>query len=139
MNILVVEDNAADARLVEAALRDHPYHRVSIVEDGVAAMAWLRREGSQSHAPRPDLILLDLNLPYKDGCAVLAECKADPGLRHIPIVMLTSTQADAEVRRAYELGAAAYCVKPIDLEAYFSLVQMIAEFWGKRARLVAGG
>lgn len=135
MHILVVEDNKADARLVQAALRDAPLHRVSIVEDGEQAMAFLRRLEPYGLVTQPDLILLDLNLPRKDGQAVLAECKADPALRHIPIVVLTSTQAPTEVTRAYTLGAAAYCHKPHDLDEYFSLIQLIAELWGRRARL----
>ena len=138
MHILVVEDNKADARLVVEALQDVPVHRVSIVEDGVQAMALLHRDDPYCGALRPDLILLDLNLPQKDGRAVLAECKADPALRHIPVVILTSTQADAEVRRMYTLGTAAYFVKPNDLDEYLSLIHMIAELWGRRARLAGG-
>jgi CheY-like chemotaxis protein len=138
MHILVVEDNKADARLAVDALRDEPDYRVSVVEDGVQAMAFLRREAPYTTVSRPDLILLDLNLPYKDGRAVLAECKADPSFRQIPIVILTSTQAPEEVQRAYTLGAAAYCLKPMRLEDYFSLIQMIAELWGRRALLATG-
>ena len=139
MNILLVEDNLGDARLVEEAVREsRGVHHVCLVQDGLAALAFLRRETPYTTVPQPDLILLDLNLPKKDGREVLADVKADPGLRHIPVIMLTSTQTDAEVRRAYEHGAAAYCVKPQDLDDYFSLVRMIVEFWGKRARLAAG-
>lgn len=138
MHILVVEDNKADAHLVITALRDEPYCRVSIVEDGVAAMAFLHRAEPYPYAPRTDLILLDLNLPYKDGQAVLAECKADSALRHIPVIVLTSTRTPEEIERVYATGAAAYCLKPMDLEEYFSLIRMIAEFWGRRARLATG-
>lgn len=138
MHILVVEDNKADARLIQDALRNDPYHRLSIVEDGVQAMAFVRREGAYAGVLPTDLILLDLNLPNKDGRAVLAECKADPALRHIPVVILTSTQAEAEVRRMYATGAAAYFLKPYDLTEYFSLIQLIAELWGRRAQLVGG-
>ena len=136
MHILVVEDNKADARLVRDALRDDPRHRVSVVEEGKEALAFLRREEPYATVLQTDLILLDLNLPNKDGRLVLAECKADPALRHIPIIVLTSTQAAEEVRRAYVQGVAAYCLKPLDLDDYFSLIRMIAEFWGRRARLV---
>lgn len=136
MHILVVEDNIADARLVEEAIREHDnIHNVAIVADGRAAMALLRRESPEPQTLRPDLILLDINLPYKDGRTVLAECKADPALRHIPVIIWTSTQAETEVRRMYSLGAAAYCVKPFDLDEYLSLVHLIMEFWGRRARL----
>jgi CheY-like chemotaxis protein len=135
VHILVVEDNKADARLVVDALRDEPAHRVSIVEDGQAAMAFLRREGLYAQGVRPDLILLDLNLPRKDGRAVLAEVKADPTLRVIPVIVLTSTQTSAEIVRAYASGAAAYCLKPMDLDQYLGLIRMIAEFWGRRAQL----
>ncbi len=139
MHILVVEDNVADARLIEEAIRDQKnFHKMSFVTDGRAAMAFVRQEEPYSGARRPNLILLDLNLPYKEGREVLMECKADPVLRHIPVIIWTSTQADAEVRRLYELGAAAYCVKPHDLDDYLGLVQMIVEFWGRRARLPMG-
>ena len=138
MHILVVEDNAADARLVIDALRDDPRHSVSVVEDGTEAMAFLRRAAPYATVRRTDLIVLDLNVPNKDGRAVLAECKADPALQHIPIIILTSTQATEEVRRAYAHGAAAYCLKPLDLDEYFNLIQMIAEFWGRRAQLAEG-
>ena len=135
MHILVVEDNPADARLAKDALRDSPEHQVSIVADGEQAMAFVRRLAPYTTVLPTDLMLLDLNIPYKDGRVVLAECKADPLLCHIPIIMLTSTQAPEEVTRAYQLGAAAYCLKPHDLDEYFSLIQTIADFWGRRARL----
>lgn len=135
MHILVVEDNKADARLVVNALREHPLHRVSIVEDGEQAMAFVRRLAPYTTVLPTDLILLDLNIPGKDGRVVLAECKADPLLCHIPIIMLTSTEAPEEVTRAYQLGATAYCHKPQDLDDYFSLIHMIAEFWGRWAQL----
>ncbi len=139
MHILIVEDNPADARLIEEAIRTHDAaHKISTVADGRSAMTFVRREGGYAEARKPDLIRLDLNLPYKNGRDVLTECKADPALRHMPIVIWTSTQADAEVRCLYELGAAAYCVKPVKLEDYLSLVQMIVEFWGRRARLAVG-
>lgn len=139
MHILVVEDNVADARLVEEAIRDQKnFHQLSFVTDGRAAMAFVRQQEPYTGVRRTDLILLDLNLPHKDGREVVAECKADLALRHIPIIIWTSTQADAEVRRLYELGAAAYCVKPFDLDDYLNLIRMIVEFWGQRARLAVG-
>jgi two-component system, chemotaxis family, response regulator Rcp1 len=138
VHILVVEDNKADAHLVRVALRDELWHRVSIVEDGVQAMAFLRREGPYAQAARTDLVLLDLNLPHKDGRAVLAECKADPAFRHIPVVILTSSRTPEDIAQAYATGAAAYFLKPMDIQEYFSLIQMIAELWGKRAQLATG-
>lgn len=140
MHILVVEDNRADSRLIEQALRDYDgAHQVSVVADGQAAMAFVSREQPYTTVRRTDLMLLDLNLPYKDGREVVAECKANPVLRHIPIIIWTSTQAAAEVRQLYTLGAAAYCVKPSTLDDYLGLVQKIVEFWGSRhTRLVEG-
>lgn len=138
MNILLVEDNAGDARLVvEAVQMSRVRGQVQVVEDGAAALAFLRCEGIYAAAPRPDLILLDLNLPKKDGRAVLAEVKAAPTLQGIPVIILTSTQAECDKQRTYDLGAAAFCVKPQDLDDYFSLVQTIVEVWGRRARLAA--
>lgn len=133
MNILVVEDNKADARLTTDALKErNGYHQVQVVEDGLEALALLRREGQYEKTPRPDLILLDLNLPHKDGREVLAEMKADPALRRIPVLILTSTQAEVEVQRLYDLGATAYCLKPNNLDEYLSLIQMIVAFWSNR-------
>lgn len=137
MKILLVEDNPADARLVKDAVTECPgFHHVYVVEDGMEAMAWLRREGDALANPRPDLILLDLNLPRKDGRAVLREVKADPAIRSIPVIVLTSTQAEQEVRLAYDHGAAAYCIKPHDLDEYLTLIHRIVEFWSQCARLV---
>jgi chemotaxis family two-component system response regulator Rcp1 len=140
MNILVVEDNKADARLaIEAVKERNGYHHVQVVEDGLEAMVLLRREGHHAKTPRPDLILLDLNLPHKDGREVLAEMKADPALRRIPTIILTSTQAEVEVQRLYDLGATAYCLKPNTLDEYLDLIQMIVAFWSNRyVRRAAG-
>lgn len=138
MNILLVEDNAGDARLVVEAIQTSKVRgKVRVVGDGAEALAFLRREGIHTGSPRPDLILLDLNLPKKDGHTVLAKVKAMPALQHIPIIILTGTQAEAEMQRTYELGVAAHCVKPQDLDDYFSLVQTIVEVWGRKVRLAA--
>jgi CheY-like chemotaxis protein len=128
--ILLVEDNPGDARLTQEAMRDTKMlNLVHVVEDGVEAMAFLRREGRYSDAPRPDLILLDLNLPKKDGRAVLAEIKIDPDLRRIPVVVLTTSRSEEDVLKAYDLHANAYVTKPVDLEQFMRIVAQIDDFW----------
>jgi CheY-like chemotaxis protein len=102
---------------------------IHVVEDGVEAMTFLRREGRYSEAPRPDLILLDLNLPKKDGRAVLAEIKTDPDLKRIPVVVLTTSNAEEDVLKAYDLHANAYVSKPGDLQQFMKIVALIDEFW----------
>ncbi len=128
--ILLVEDNPGDARLTQEAMRDSKMlNLIHVVEDGVEAMAFLRREGRYSEAPRPDLILLDLNLPKKDGRAVLAEIKTDPDLRRIPVVVLTTSRSEEDVLKAYDLHANAYVTKPVDLEQFMKIVALIDDFW----------
>lgn len=136
MRILLVEDNAGDARLVIEAVKECTVPtQVTVVQDGLQALAFLRHEGQYASAPRPDLLLLDLNLPKKDGREVLTEVKTDPVLKRIPVVILTSSHADEDVLQAYTHGANCYVLKPIDLAAYFSLVQELVSFWGARVRL----
>lgn len=130
IEILFVEDNARDARLAVEALKESKvnnnlYH----VKDGVEAMAFLRREGDYAHMPMPDLVLLDLNMPRKDGREVLAEIKEDPRLRVIPVVVLTTSEAERDLVRSYDLHANAYVVKPIDLDRFVEVVQAIEDFW----------
>lgn len=128
--ILLVEDNPGDARLTMECMREAKVkNKIHVVEDGIEAMAFLRRSGPYSEAPRPDLILLDLNLPKKDGRAVLAEVKADPDLRRIPVVVLTTSRAEEDVLRAYDLHANAYVTKPVDLAQFMKIVAVIDEFW----------
>lgn len=130
IEILLVEDNPGDARLTMEALREAKVHnRLSWVTDGDQALAFLRRQGPHAQAPRPDLILLDLNLPRKDGREVLASIKADPGLRCIPVVVLTTSQAEEDILRAYHLNANCYVTKPVDLEQFLKVVQAIKDFW----------
>jgi len=130
IEILLVEDNPGDARLTLEGMREAKVkNRMHVVEDGVEAMAFLRREGRYSVAPRPDLILLDLNLPRKDGRAVLAEVKADPDLKRIPVVILTTSRAEEDVLRAYNLHANCYVTKPVDLSQFLKIVALIDEFW----------
>ena len=130
VEILLVEDNVRDARLAEETLKDSKinnnlYH----VKDGVEAMQYLRRQGEYAGVPVPDLILLDLNLPRKDGREVLAEVKEDPRLRLIPVVVMTSSEAERDLVRTYVLHANAYVVKPIDMDGFVEVVQGEKDFW----------
>ena len=132
IEILLVEDNPGDARLTQEAMRAAKMTNVlHIVEDGEQAMEFLRRRSRFKDAPRPDLILLDLNLPKKDGRAVLAEVKADPDLRRIPVVVLTTSRSEEDVMQAYDMHANAYVTKPVNLEQFMRIVALIDEFWLK--------
>ena len=132
IEILLVEDNPGDARLTIEAMREAKVrNRMHVVEDGVEAMEFLRRQGRFGDSPRPDLILLDLNLPRKDGREVLAEIKADPDLKRIPVVVLTTSRAEEDVIRAYDLHANCYVTKPVDLAQFMKIVSQIDEFWVK--------
>ena len=128
--ILLVEDNPGDVRLTQEALKDSGIiHRMSVAQDGMEALAFLHRQGRYAQAPRPDLILLDLNLPRKDGREVLAEVKSDPYLRRIPIVVLTSSQAPLDILKAYDLHANCYITKVLELDECLAMVRTIATFW----------
>ena len=128
--ILLVEDNPADVRLTrEALVNGKVKHELHVARDGVEAMAFLRHQQAFQKAPRPDMILLDLNLPRKDGREVLAEIKADPDLRSIPVIILTTSQADEDILKTYNLHANGYIVKPVDLEQFFTVIRQIKEFW----------
>jgi CheY-like chemotaxis protein len=130
VDVLLVEDSPGDVRLTREAFREaNGAVRLHVASDGVEALAFLRREGAHGDAPRPDFILLDLNLPRMDGREVLATIKADDGLRTIPTVILTTSDADADVLRSYELNANAYLRKPVTLEAFENLVKSINDFW----------
>ena len=130
IDILLVEDNAGDARLTVEALKEFKVsNQVSVVRDGVEALAFLRGLGAFAGAPRPDIILLDLNLPRKDGREVLAEIKDDPDLRRIPVVVLTTSQAEQDIVRAYNLHANCFITKPADLEQFLVVVRSIEDFW----------
>jgi chemotaxis family two-component system response regulator Rcp1 len=130
VEILLVEDNPGDARLTQEALRDGKvYNNLTVVPDGVEAMAYLRREGQYVGAAQPDLILLDLNLPKKDGREVLQEIKADERLRLIPVVVLTSSNAEQDVLKSYGLHANCYVTKPVDLDQFIGAVKAIENFW----------
>jgi len=130
INILLVEDNPGDADLARVALENSKMNNnLQVVGDGEKAMAFLRRECPYAEAPRPDLILLDLNLPKKDGRQVLAEIKSDPGLKRIPVVILTTSRAEEDILRTYDLHANCYITKPIDLGQFLHVVRSIEDFW----------
>jgi CheY-like chemotaxis protein len=136
VQILLVEDSPGDIRLTREVLRDARIaNELHIVGDGEQAMAFLRRVGEYSDMPRADLILLDLNLPRKDGREVLAELKDDPELHLIPVIVLTTSAAEQDVLRSYDLKAACYVTKPIDLDEFISIVRSIEAFWLSVVRL----
>jgi len=128
--VLLVEDNPGDVRLTREVFRDAevPIH-LHVASDGVEAMAFLRKEGAYAGVPRPDFILLDLNLPKIDGRELLAHMKMDEGLKSIPVVILTTSEAEADIVRSYQLQASAYLSKPFQLAAFESLVKSIGNFW----------
>ena len=130
IEILLVEDNAADVRLTREAFDDAKVlNNLNVVGDGVEAMAYMRREGKYGDATRPDLVLLDLNMPRKDGREVLAEVKADPDLMRIPVVILTVSKAEEDVLKSYNLHANCYISKPVNLAQFLKVVESIESFW----------
>ena len=130
IEILLVEDNPGDVRLAREALKENKVeNNLHVVEDGVLAMEFLRKQGKYQNATRPDLILLDLNLPKKDGREVLAEIKADTNLKRIPVVMLTISKAEEDILRAYNLHVNCYITKPIDLDQFIKVVRTVEDFW----------
>ena len=138
VEILLVEDNPGDVRLAREAFEEGKVrHNFHVAEDGLAAMAFLRREGGFADAPQPDIILLDLNLPGKDGRDVLAEIKSDPDLKTIPVVVLTSSSAEDDILRMYEHAANCYVTKPANFEDFAAIVRSIADFWFTVVKLPA--
>jgi len=130
IDILLVEDNPGDERLTREALKEGKvYHKLHWAKDGVEAMDFLYRRGKFSDAPRPDIILLDLNLPKKDGREVLQDIKSDDTLKRIPVVVLTTSKAEEDVLRTYNLHANCYVTKPVDLEKFIVVVRSIDIFW----------
>jgi chemotaxis family two-component system response regulator Rcp1 len=130
IEVLLVEDSPGDVRLTREALKDTKVQiSLQVVSDGSAAMSYLRREKNFAHAPRPDLILLDLNLPKKDGRAVLREIKESDSLKTIPVVILTTSASQADIDRSYELHANCYITKPVNLQGFVKVVQSIDNFW----------
>jgi chemotaxis family two-component system response regulator Rcp1 len=139
VEILLVEDNLGDIRLTQVALKDSKIaNTLNVVKDGVDALAYLRREGPFANAVRPDIILLDLNLPRKDGREVLEEIKADEILRRIPVVVLTTSSADEDIIRSYNLHANCFITKPVDLNSFVTIVKSIEHFWFQIVKLPPG-
>jgi chemotaxis family two-component system response regulator Rcp1 len=140
IEVLLVEDSPGDVRLTREALRDaNPAIQLNVATDGIDAMAFLRREGPHVQAVRPDLILLDLNLPRMDGRQVLAQIKLDDRLKTIPTIILTTSNAEADILKSYQLHANCYLRKPVQLEAFESLVKSINDFWLTKATLPRRG
>jgi CheY-like chemotaxis protein len=136
IEVLLVEDNPGDIRLTIEAMRESKVLvNLSVAQDGEQALSFLRREAAHRDAPRPDLILLDLNLPRKDGREVLAEVKADDSLRSIPVVVLTTSRAEEDILRTYNLHANCFITKPVDLDQFITVVGSIGEFWFSVVRL----
>lgn len=136
MEILLVEDDPGDVLMTKEAFEDHRVpNRVSVVGDGVSALEFLRKQGEFENAPTPDLVLLDLNLPKMDGLEVLAVAKGDPMLRHIPVVVLTTSDAQEDVVGSYSLHANAYVTKPVDFDEFIAAVRRIDEFFVSVVRL----
>ena len=130
VQILLVEDNPGDVRLTQEALKEGDLpNQLHVVKDGVESLAFLRREGVHADAPRPDLILLDLNLPKKSGREVLEVIKQDDGLKRIPVVVLTTSDAKTDIVQVYDLHANCFITKPVDLEDFMQVVRRIEEFW----------
>lgn len=136
IEVLLVEDSPGDVRLTQEAFRDaNTSINLHVATDGVEAMAFLKQEGDYSRAPRPELILLDLNLPKMDGREVLAQIKEDPTLKTIPTVILTTSEAEADIVKSYQLQANCYLSKPVQLDAFESLVKSINDFWLTKVKL----
>jgi CheY-like chemotaxis protein len=130
IEVLLVEDSAGDVRLTREALKDAKVHiSLNVAPDGIEAMAFLERTGAHANAPRPDLILLDLNLPKKDGREVLKEIKESAALKSIPVVILTTSSSSEDVLNSYRLHANCYITKPVDLDGFLTVVQSIDNFW----------
>jgi len=140
IQILLVEDNPGDVRLTVEALKDGKIHNhLNVASDGEEALAFLRRQGQYAHAPRPDLILLDLNLPKKDGREVLKEIKQEKNLKRIPVVILTTSTAEKDIIKTYDLHANCYINKPVDFDQFTSVVKSIEDFWFTVVKLPRGG
>jgi len=136
VNILLVEDNPADVLLTAEALKEGSVsHDLNVVNNGSEAVAYVKNQGEYKDAARPDIILLDINLPKKNGFEVLAEIKGDAALRHIPVIILTTSSSKQDVFKAYDLYANCYIVKPIELDDFFRIMRSIGDFWFSTAQL----
>jgi CheY-like chemotaxis protein len=139
IEVLLVEDDPGDVLMTREAFAEHKLgNHLTVVSDGAEALAYLRREGRYADAVRPDLVLLDLNLPRRDGREVLREVKADPDLRHIPVIVLTTSQAEEDVLRSYQLHANAYVTKPVDFEGFIEAIKQIDHFFVSVVQLPTG-
>jgi CheY-like chemotaxis protein len=140
IEVLLVEDDPGDVLMTQEAFEEHKVRNtLAVVNDGTEAIAYLRREGQYADVARPDLVLLDLNLPRRDGREVLAEIKNDPDLRQIPVVVLTTSQADEDILRSYQLHANAYVTKPVDFDRFIAVVRQIDEFFVSVVKLPPRG
>ena len=140
IEILMVEDNRGDVRLTQEALKEGKVrNNLHVARDGVEALSFLHKEGKHAQVPRPDLILLDLNLPKKDGRAVLEEIKEDSDLRRIPVVVLTISKAEEDILKSYNLHANCYVTKPVELEQFMTVVRSVEDFWLTIVRLPPNG
>jgi CheY-like chemotaxis protein len=140
IEVLLVEDDPGDVLMTKEAFEEHKVrNNLSVVNDGSEAIAFLRRQGPYADAPRPDLVLLDLNLPRRDGREVLSEIKSDPGLRQIPVVVLTTSAADEDIVRSYQLHANAYVTKPVDFDRFIEVVRQIDDFFVSVVKLPPRG
>ena len=138
VEILLVEDNPGDARLTQEALKESKLHNLlSIVTDGDEAIHYLKKEGKFSNVTRPDMVLLDLNLPKKSGREVLAEIKNDPDLRRIPVIILTTSKAEEDIIKSYDLHANCYITKPVDLKQFITIVNTLENFWFSIVKLAS--
>jgi CheY-like chemotaxis protein len=138
INVLLVEDDPGDVLMTREAFDEYLHNKLDVVADGAAALAYLRREPPYADAGRPDLILLDLNLPRRDGREVLQEIKSDPDLQHIPVIVLTTSQAEEDVLRSYQLHANAYVTKPVDFEGFIEAIKQIDYFFVSVVKLPTG-
>jgi CheY-like chemotaxis protein len=138
INVLLVEDDPGDVLMTREAFEEYLHNRLDVVTDGAAALAYLRREEPYTDAPCPDLVLLDLNLPRRDGREVLQEVKADEDLRHIPVIVLTTSQAEEDVLRSYQLHANAYVTKPVDFDGFIEAIRQIDHFFVSVVKLPTG-
>ena len=139
VEILLVEDNPGDVRLTQEVLNDGKVrNNMSVVKDGVDAISFLQQTGEYAGVPRPDIILLDLNLPKKDGREVLADIKADPDLKNIPVVVLTTSSAEQDIFKSYDLHANCYITKPVDLDQFIRVIRSIEDFWLTIVKLPRG-
>jgi CheY-like chemotaxis protein len=138
VNVLLVEDDPGDVLMTREAFDEYLHNRLDVVTDGGAALAYLRQEEPYQDVPRPDLVLLDLNLPRRDGREVLQEVKADPDLQHIPIIVLTTSQAEEDVLCSYQLHANAYVTKPVDFDGFIEAIKQIDHFFVSVVKLPTG-